>query len=152
MSYTRLQRDLCFCCIGNVGLFNSFVVFAGQWHERVDRAAHPADPRRNRADVIRVREGEAAGATVQALQRRRCHQGDDCPFASLFVTLKQTEQLVLRFLGRWFQRGRSEREEGSLHGRAQRDARCCGGGHRARRWCRTHPLSARARGSQARER
>ena len=53
--------------------------------------------------------------------------------------------------GRWLERGGGQREEGSLHGRVERDACCCGGGHRSGRWRRAHPLLASARRSQPRE-
>ena len=81
----------------------------GARRQEGDRGAHRRDPRADREDHQRLRQGEAPGAAREARRRRRGREGGRCD------------------------RGGDEGEEGARRGRAPRDARGGRRGHRARR-------------------
>ena len=84
-------------------------IIGGGGRQEGDRRPQAADPPADREDDERLRQGEARGASGQALRRRR---GDP---------------------GRRALRGGDEEQEGGARGRDQRDQGGGGGGHRAGR-------------------
>ena len=83
---------------------------------RRDQGPHRPDQEPDRSHHLRLRQGEAPGASGQAGWRRSRYQGGRC------------------------HRGGDEGEEAAHRGRPERYPRCCGGRHRGRR---RHRLSER---------